>query len=63
MFNYTQYINEDSHNTEETFMEQLKMGISIEKEHTDDLIQCTRIALDHLEEDPIYYTKLKKAGL
>lgn len=34
------------------------MGIEVEKEHTDNLIQCARIALDHLEEDPIYYTKL-----
>ena len=38
-------------------------GISIEKEHTKDERVAARIALDHLSEDPEYYTKLKKAGL
>lgn len=47
--------------TEETKVEQqLKMGIEIEKEHTDDSEEAAKIALDHLKEDPDYYTKLKK---
>lgn len=45
------------------FIQQLIMGIEVESEHTDDLIQRARIALDHLEEDKQYYTKLKEAGL
>ena len=40
--------------------EELKMGIEIEKEHTDDLEIAKTIALQHLAEDPKYYTKLKK---
>ena len=40
--------------------EQLKMGIDIEKEHSDDIEIRTRIAKDHLSEIPDYYTRLKK---
>jgi hypothetical protein len=60
-------------------IKQLRMGIKVEKEHKDtakfiekfakkkifpsrDLIY-SKIAQDHLKEDPEYYTKLKKAGL
>lgn len=43
--------------------EQLKIGIEVEKEHTDDEKVAEKIARDHLAEDPHYYTKLKKAGL
>ena len=43
--------------------EELKRGIQVEKEHTTDNKTATRIALDHLSEDPKYYTKLDKAGL
>lgn len=38
--------------------EQLKMGIEVEKEHTDDPVIARKIAIDHLKEDPKYYTKL-----
>lgn len=49
-------------------IDQIKMGISIEKEHdTDDELDVVKSKLDllkitlaHLEEDPKYYTKLKK---
>jgi hypothetical protein len=37
---------------------QLTMGIEIEMEHTDDPIVARKIAIDHLKEDPKYYTKL-----
>lgn len=40
--------------------EQLKMGIEVEMEHTKDRRLAREIAMDHLSEDPRYYTKLKK---
>ena len=43
--------------------EQLKIGIEVELEHTSDRNIAKKIAMDHLKEDPRYYTKLKKAGL
>lgn len=42
---------------------ELKKGIQHEKEHTMDEALATKIAVDHLLEDPKYYTKLGKAGL
>jgi DNA repair protein RadC len=44
-------------------LEQLRMGIEEEQEHTSDLHKAAQIALDHLREDRHYYTKLKGAGL
>ena len=43
--------------------EQLEMGIKVEMEHTNDRSLAREIALDHLTEDPEYYTNLKGAGL
>lgn len=43
--------------------EQLKKGLEVEKEHTDDPKVALKIAMDHLKEDPKYYDKLQKAGL
>lgn len=40
--------------------DQLKMGMKVEKEHTDDKSKAEEIAKDHLFEDPDYYTKLAK---
>lgn len=42
---------------------QLDMGIKVEQEHTKDKTTAREIALDHLKEDPKYYSKLKKAKL
>jgi len=42
---------------------ELEMGKKIEHEHTQDDALATKIAMDHLKEDPKYYTKLKAAGL
>jgi hypothetical protein len=42
---------------------QLSLGIQIEMEHTNDPEIAKEISLDHLMEDPQYYTKLVKAGL
>ena len=39
---------------------QLEAGIEEEMEHTTDTSVAKEIALDHLSEDPKYYTKLKK---
>ena len=39
---------------------QLGMGIKVEMEHTDDMGKAVEIALDHLAEDPEYYTKLER---
>jgi hypothetical protein len=40
--------------------DQVKMGIEVEKEHTDNPMVAVEIATDHLEEIPDYYTRLKK---
>jgi hypothetical protein len=42
---------------------ELKKGIKVEQEHTSNIKTTTRIALDHLFEDPKYYTKLAKIKL
>jgi hypothetical protein len=39
---------------------QLEMGMKVEMEHTDSEVKAKEIAMDHLWEDPSYYTKLKK---
>jgi len=43
--------------------DELAMGTKEEMEHTTDVKVAERIALEHLAEDPSYYSKLKKAGL
>jgi len=42
---------------------QVSLGIQIEMEHTNDPNVAKEIAMDHLSEDPEYYSKLVKAGL
>lgn len=42
---------------------ELEKGIKIETEHTVDLKVAKEIALDHMFEDPKYYTKLLRANL
>jgi hypothetical protein len=49
------------HRVEVSFVKnQLEMGIPIEHEHTRDKVLATDIALQHLDEIPDYYTRLKK---
>lgn len=43
--------------------QELATGTRIEGEHTKDVKLAQKIAMDHLGEDPRYYTKLKAAGL
>lgn len=38
--------------------EELKLGIKTELEHTDEAVIASKIAKDHLDEDPHYYSKL-----
>lgn len=40
--------------------DQLKLGRKVEREHTNSDEAADTIAKDHLDEDPGYYTKLKK---
>lgn len=40
--------------------EQVKAGIKVEYEHTDNATIALKIALDHLAEFPDYYTRLAK---
>jgi hypothetical protein len=51
----------DKHGVQlEDMQKQYDMGCEVEKEHTDDKHKACDIALDHLFEDPKYYTKLAK---
>jgi len=43
--------------------DELRMGIKVEMEHTDDPEKAKKIALDHLSENPFYYTQLKLSGV
>jgi 8-oxo-dGTP pyrophosphatase MutT (NUDIX family) len=45
---------------EDVDQDELKRGIDVEMEHTKDRSIAMEIALDHLAEDPKYYTKLAK---
>lgn len=42
---------------------ELAKGRKVEMEHTDDPKEAERIALEHLAEDPHYYSKLAKSGI
>ena len=42
---------------------ELKRGIKVEKEHTDDPRIAKQIAMDHLNEDPQYYSRLLACGI
>jgi len=41
-------------------MEQLRMGMEVEQEHTDDILEAAKVAVDHLDEFEDYYTRLSK---
>ncbi len=42
---------------------ELQMGIAIEMEHTKDKRLAEKLAMDHLRENPRYYSELQAAGL
>lgn len=50
----------DNLDKEDVDKDELKKGIKVELEHTDDKKLAEEIALDHLAEDPRYYTNLEK---
>jgi len=50
----------DKTKPEDVDPKQLKIGIEVEQEHTNDPNAAREIALDHLTEDPEYYTKLRR---
>lgn len=41
-------------------LEELRKGMEVEFEHQSDIVQCARIALDHLKESETYYTDLEQ---
>jgi hypothetical protein len=53
----------DKSTTDQVDPAQLSIGVQVEMEHTNDLDIAKEIAMDHLTEDPEYYTKLVNAGL
>lgn len=50
-------------NIDQVHPQEFQMGIKIEMEHTDDPKVAEKIALDHLTENPFYYTHMKLSGL
>ena len=42
---------------------ELAMGIKVEMEHTEDMAVAKKIAMDHLAENPKYYSELKVSGI
>jgi len=44
-------------------IDELLKGIGWETEHTSDLNEAKKIAMDHLKENPTYYTDMEKAGM
>jgi hypothetical protein len=53
----------DSANPHNFDPSEFELGMSVEREHTNDEKLAAEIAKDHLTEDPHYYSKLEKAGL
>lgn len=47
-------------NLEKQLEKELELGIKIESEHTQDKSLAREIAMDHLWEDPKYYSQQKK---
>lgn len=52
----------DGHSPDEFDPMEVAMGIRHEMEHTDDPGRAQEIAIDHLIEDPRYYSDLRAAG-
>ena len=51
------------HKSEGLDREEIKLGVKTEMEHTKNPKEALKIALDHLNEDPRYYSKAKECGL
>jgi hypothetical protein len=50
-------------NMVQSLRKELEMGVKIELEHTDNEDMAKEIAMDHLWENPSYYSKLKKSEI
>lgn len=60
-FGYTPEQIADRHGVDlNKIMKQIEMGIEVEKEHTDNANTAMKIAMDHVFEDPRYYSKLAR---
>ena len=53
----------DELNASDVNSNELELGIAVEMEHTNNKKQAKEIALDHLSENPKYYSILINAGL
>jgi len=53
----------DKTNPKDVDQNELKVGIAVEMEHTSDAEAAKEIALDHLTENPKYYSDLIKSGI
>jgi hypothetical protein len=53
----------DKHDREKFDPKELMMGIEVELEHTQDVDVAEEIAIDHLAENPRYYSELKAAKI
>lgn len=53
----------DAHATHAVDQGELRMGVEVEMEHTNDPRVAEEIALDHLAEDPRYYSKGRRKGM
>lgn len=52
----------DGHSMQEFDLKEIEAGIYHEMEHTKDPMKALEIAIDHLTEDPHYYSDMKAAG-
>jgi len=53
----------DGKNPSEFDQKELMKGVQVEFEHTNDIMVALEIAMDHLVENPEYYSILTKVGL
>jgi hypothetical protein len=53
----------DKLTTKDVCPKQLAIGRKVEREHTNSAEKATEIALDHLSENPKYYTELVEKGM
>lgn len=60
---HSKKLNKDVDEVLSILKDEVKKGIKVEKEHTNDSLEAAKIARDHLVEDPHYYSKLSKLNL
>jgi hypothetical protein len=61
--NYSEWLNVVAEGESKIDPKELAVGKEVEMEHTTDEKEAEKIARDHLGEDPLYYKKLRDAGL